>query len=139
MKRMDKFILLLVVMVLAGVAGRAQAPVDLSKVDNGKVSAPGKAEDKKPALPAEVTIPEARVDKTKVLILERALLLSELEKLELKYKELKASKEEKEAKLFAEFTSALKAAGVADENHEKYTIDLATLKLVKKEDPLTKK
>jgi hypothetical protein len=73
-------------------------------------------------LPAEVAIPEARVDKTRVLVLERTLLLQQLDK-------IKSEIETREIKLQAEMVSALDRAGVAKEDHGKYQINLETLKI----------
>lgn len=86
-----------------------------------------RADEKK--LPPEVSIPEARVDKTKILALELRVINSDMQAIEAKYKELKAQQDEKQAKLFAEFSSALKAAGVSEENLNKYQVNLETLKL----------
>lgn len=138
MTKVEKFCLLLVVMILVGLVGRAQEPVPmpLNVVKDGKIVTPVKADEKK--LPAEVSIPEVRVDKTKVLVLERALLLGQMEKLEAQYKEAKAALEDKSAKLIAEFASAGKAAGVADADMDKYEFRLDSLKMVlRKEEPAT--
>lgn len=86
-----------------------------------------RADEKK--LPPEVSIPEARVDKTKILALELRVINSDMQAIEAKYKELKAQQDDKQAKLFAEFSSALKAAGVSEDNLNKYQVNLETLKL----------
>lgn len=96
-----------------------------------------KVEDKK--LPAEVSIPEPRVDKTKILTLELRVLNVDMQALETKYKELKAQQDDKQAKLFAEFSSALKAAGVPEDSLNRYEVNLETLKMkLKAEEPVKK-
>lgn len=89
-------------------------------------------DDKK--LPPEIAIPEVRIDKAKVLVLEMQLANTQLEKLELQYKETKQAIEDRKAKLVAEFTSAAKAAGVEEKDLDKYVFDLATLKMTLKKD-----
>lgn len=122
----------LVVGLIGGVAmsQSKEGKADLAMSKEGVIT---KVDDKK--LPPEVSIPETRVDKTKILTLELRVISSDIAALEAKYKELKASQDEKQAKLFAEFSSALKAAGVAEENLNKYQVNLETLKLTLREEP----
>lgn len=103
-------------------------------IKDGRPVPMAKADDKK--LPTEVAIPEVRQDKAKVLVLELALIKTQMEKLEAQYLELKKADEDKRAKIFAEFTSAAKAAGVEESQFEKYEFRLDALKMVlKKEEP----
>lgn len=120
-------------MLMVGTVAYAQTATEL-KGSTTPATVAVKVEDKK--LPPEIAIPEARTDKAKVLVLERALLESNMEKVANQYKELKAAFEDKTAKLMAEFTSAAKAAGVEEAAMEKYEFRLDLLKmLLKKEEP----
>lgn len=117
--------------LLGGAAIAQDTGASKSVIPAGTVRLP---DDKK--LPPEVAIPEIRQDKAKVLVLERALIQQQMEKLQAQYKELKAAEEDKTAKLMAEFTSAAKAAGVDEGSLDKYEFRLDLLKmLLKKEEP----
>lgn len=115
---------LIVGVLLLGGTAMAQTPATIAV----------KGDDKK--LPPEISIPEVRSDKARVLVLERALIEAQMEKVATQYKELKVSLEDKTAKLMAEFTTAAKLAGVEEAALEKYEFRLDLLKMfLRKEDP----
>lgn len=118
---------------IGGVSSGVQSPelAKANKVDN-------KVDNKKAS--AELALPEARLDKARIMVLERKVALQEGQQLQQAVRDIQARAKELDvmlkdlgSKLQVEMISVLRGAGVDEKEFGKYEMNLETFKITKVE------